>query len=172
MEQAPSTAKSIESFMKEFVMKKNDVPPISGKPTLTKVNSLLDVVDQNLINMNDDRDTIYGKLHLVTNTSQLVGRRHNKLCRQLVKEDCQRTLHQQQHVNDIIASPGTTKINNTGWMTKMYKKQARSSSSQSSMRSTWNHYANQDLSKKEKPFTNSWIFSLINFKQHQKNKQQ
>ena len=48
-EQAPPTAKSIESFMKEFVMKKNDVPPISGKPTFTEVKPLLDAVDKALL---------------------------------------------------------------------------------------------------------------------------
>ena len=42
---------------------------ISGKPTFTKVKPLLDAVDKNLINMKYDRDTIYEKLHLVTNTS-------------------------------------------------------------------------------------------------------
>ena len=73
MKQAPSTAKSIKSFIDEFVAKKNDVPPISGKPSSTTCKPLLDAVDENLINMKDDRDPIYGKLHTVTNTSQLVG---------------------------------------------------------------------------------------------------
>ena len=39
--------------------------------------------------------------------------------------------HQQQHGNNIISSPGSTKINNTGWMIKMLKKHARSSLYQS-----------------------------------------
>ena len=59
--------------MKELVAKKNDLEAISWTPTFTKVKTLLDALDKNLINMNDDRDPIYVKLHLVTNTSQLVG---------------------------------------------------------------------------------------------------
>ena len=33
----------------------------------------MDAVDKNLINMEDDRDPIYGKLRIVSNTSQLVN---------------------------------------------------------------------------------------------------
>ena len=73
MEQVPPTAKLIESFMNEFVMKKNDIPKIRRKPTFTSVKPLLDAVDKNLINIKDDCNAIYGKLHLFTNTSQLVG---------------------------------------------------------------------------------------------------
>ena len=58
--------------MYEFVIKKNNVPPISGKPTFTTCKSLMDAINKNLINMKDDRDPIYGKLHTVSNTSQLV----------------------------------------------------------------------------------------------------
>ena len=73
MEQTPPTSKSIKSFMDKFVMKTNIAPPISGKPTFTTCKPLMDTVDKNLINMNTDHDPIYGKLHTVTNTSQLVN---------------------------------------------------------------------------------------------------
>ena len=73
MEQAPPTAKPIESYMQEFVVKKNDVPAISGEPTFTTAKPLLNAVDKNIINMKNDRDPFYGKLHTVTNTSHLVG---------------------------------------------------------------------------------------------------
>ena len=95
MEQAPPTAKTIVSFMKEFVVKNNDVPPISGKPTFTTCKPLLDAVDKNRITMKDDRDPIYGKLHTVTNTSQLVEDWHNKWCHLLIKEDRRHMLLQQ-----------------------------------------------------------------------------
>ena len=73
MEQTPPIAKLIKSFMDEFVMKKNDVPPISEIPTFTTYKPLIDTVNKNLINMKDDRDPIYGKLHIVSNKSQLVN---------------------------------------------------------------------------------------------------
>ena len=73
MDQPSPTAKSIKSFMDEFVMKKNDVPPMSGKPTFTTCKLLMDAVNKNLINMKDNRDQIYGKLHTVTSTIQLVN---------------------------------------------------------------------------------------------------
>ena len=53
MEQTPPTAKSIESSMKELVVKKNGLEPISGTPTFTKVKPLLDALNKNLINMNE-----------------------------------------------------------------------------------------------------------------------
>ena len=33
----------------------------------------MDAIDKNLLNMNNERDPIYGKLHTVSNTSQLLG---------------------------------------------------------------------------------------------------
>ena len=33
----------------------------------------MDANNKNLINMDDERDPIYGKLHIVSNTSQLLG---------------------------------------------------------------------------------------------------
>ena len=65
--------KLIKSFMDGFVTKKNDIPPVSEKPTFTLCKPLMDAFDKNLINMEDDRDPIYGKLHLVSNTSQLLN---------------------------------------------------------------------------------------------------
>ena len=49
---------------------------------------MLDAVDENLIGMYDERNLLYGKLHLVLNTSQLQGEpHHNKLCHQLIKDN-------------------------------------------------------------------------------------
>ena len=73
MENIPITGKSIKEYTDEFEVKKNDVSKIMGKPTYTTVKPVLDAVDKNLIGMLDDRDNIYGKLHLVSNTSQLAG---------------------------------------------------------------------------------------------------
>ena len=67
MEHIPPTGKSVKECMEQFVMKKNDMPTIVGKPTYTTVKPVLDAVDKNLIGMLDDRDNIYGKLHLVSN---------------------------------------------------------------------------------------------------------
>ena len=58
MEQNPPTAKLIELYMKELVVKKNDLEPISGTPTYSNIKPLLDTIDKNLINMNDDRNII------------------------------------------------------------------------------------------------------------------
>ena len=52
-------------------MKKNDIGVICGKPTFTLVQPLINAVKKNLITMLDDRDPIYGKLHLLEDTSQL-----------------------------------------------------------------------------------------------------
>ena len=54
-------------------MKENDIPAIRGKPTFTSCKPLMDAIHKNPINMNDERDPIYGKLHTVSNTSQLPG---------------------------------------------------------------------------------------------------
>ena len=55
MEHIPPKGKSVEAYTEDFVMKKNDVPKISGKPTFTTVKPLLDAVDRNLIGMLDDK---------------------------------------------------------------------------------------------------------------------
>mmetsp|Transcript_48965 Transcript_48965/g.55453 ORF Transcript_48965/g.55453 Transcript_48965/m.55453 type:complete len:98 (+) Transcript_48965:267-560(+) len=73
MKSIPTTRKSIKEYTDEFEVKKNDVPKVIGKPTYTTVKPVLDAVDKNLIGMKDDRDDIYGKLHLVSDTSQLQG---------------------------------------------------------------------------------------------------
>ena len=73
MDQPPPTPTSIKSFMNEMIMKKNDISTIRRKPTFTSCKPLIDAVDKNLINMDNERDPIYGKLHTVSNTSQLPG---------------------------------------------------------------------------------------------------
>ena len=44
----------------------------SVENNLHKGKDIVDTAYKNLINMKDDRDPIYGKLHTVKNTSQLV----------------------------------------------------------------------------------------------------
>ena len=73
METIPTTGKSVEAYTDEFGVKKNEVPNIMGKPTYTTVKPVLDMVDKILIGMYDERDLLYGKLHLVSNRSQLQG---------------------------------------------------------------------------------------------------
>ena len=54
-------------------MKKNDSPPIHRKPTFMLCQPLIDTIDKNLIRMKNYRDLVYGKLHLIEDTSRLAG---------------------------------------------------------------------------------------------------
>ena len=69
------TAKGVtpEDYTKLFKIKKNDVQRIVGKPTYATVKPILDAVEINLINMNDQRDAIWGKLHILEDTSILAN---------------------------------------------------------------------------------------------------
>ena len=71
MDAPPPIMKSIKEFMDEIPMKKNDISAICGKPTFILCQPLMDDINKNLINMKDDRNLIYGKLHCIENTSQL-----------------------------------------------------------------------------------------------------
>ena len=73
MEYILPTGRSVKEYVEQFATKKNYVPKIIVKATYTTVKSVLDAVDKNIISMLDDRDNIYGKLHLVSNTSHLAG---------------------------------------------------------------------------------------------------
>ena len=73
MEHIPPKGTTSEEFTDQFVVKKNDVQSIRGKPTYTSCKPILDAVEMNLINMLDPRDNIWGKLHLVANTQQMQG---------------------------------------------------------------------------------------------------
>ena len=73
LELIPTIGKSIKSFTVEFVVKKNDVPKIMGKSTFTTVKSLLEAIGKNPIGMYNPRNPLYGKMHLINNTSQLGG---------------------------------------------------------------------------------------------------
>ena len=73
MEHIPPKGTTSEEFTKQFVVKKNDVQSIRGKPTYTSCKPILDAAEINLINMLDPRDNIWGKLHLVANTQQMQG---------------------------------------------------------------------------------------------------
>ena len=73
MEYIPPKGKTLEEFTEQFVVKKNDVPSIRGKPTYSSCKPVLDAVEMNLINMLDPRDNIWGKLHLVANTHHMQG---------------------------------------------------------------------------------------------------
>ena len=64
---------SVKQYEELFPLKKNDIGVICGKPTFTLLQPLHDALEKNLIAMPDERDTIYGKLHLLEDTSQLAG---------------------------------------------------------------------------------------------------
>ena len=73
MDAPPRTPMSIKQYEELFTLKKNDIGVICGKPTFTKLQPLHDAVEKNLIAIYDDRDPIYGKLHILEDTSQLPG---------------------------------------------------------------------------------------------------
>ena len=53
--------KTIKSFMDRFVTKKNDIPPVCGKPTFTLCKPLMDDIDKNLIYIENDSNPICKK---------------------------------------------------------------------------------------------------------------
>ena len=69
LEPIPTTGKSIKSYTDEFVVKKNDIPKIMGKLTFTTMKPLLEGIVKNLISMYDPKNPLYGKLHLIDDTS-------------------------------------------------------------------------------------------------------
>ena len=71
LETVPTAGKSIKSITDDFVLGKNDVPKVLGKPSFTAAKPVMDAVETNLIAMTDRRDTQYGKLHLIEDTSLL-----------------------------------------------------------------------------------------------------
>jgi len=73
MEHVQAKGVTPEDYTKNFKIKKNDVPRITGKPTYATVKPILDAVETNLINMNDQRDPFWGKLHILQDTSGLVN---------------------------------------------------------------------------------------------------
>ena len=64
---------SVKQYEELFQLKKNDIGVIRGKPTFTLLQPLQDAIEKNLIAMFDDRDPVYGKLHILEDTSQLAG---------------------------------------------------------------------------------------------------
>ena len=73
MEHIPPKGKSVEEYTEKFVVKKDDVLGIRGKPNYSSCKPVLDQVEMNLINMLDPRDNIWGKLHTVSSISQMPG---------------------------------------------------------------------------------------------------
>ena len=71
MDTTPLIPKSIKEFMDQMQVKKNDILTIRGRPTFTLCQPLIDTVEKNLINMRNNQDVIYGKLHCLEDTSQL-----------------------------------------------------------------------------------------------------
>ena len=57
-----------DEYLKQFVVKKNDIPKIEGKPIYTAVKPVRDAIEINLLNLADSRDPILGELHLIQNT--------------------------------------------------------------------------------------------------------
>ena len=73
MEHVRAKGNSAKEFANEFKVKKNDIQRIIGRPTYASIKPLIDAVETNLINMDDLRDPIWGKLHLIQNTAQLAN---------------------------------------------------------------------------------------------------
>ena len=71
MEHVRAKGNSPEEFASLFKVKRNDVPRIIGKPIFTVVKPILDAVKVNLINMGDDRNLIWRKLHITENARLL-----------------------------------------------------------------------------------------------------
>ena len=61
MEHITPTGKSVEEYIKQFVVKKHNVQNNIEDPTNTTVQPMLDTVNKNLIGMLDDRDNMYRK---------------------------------------------------------------------------------------------------------------
>ena len=64
---------SVKQYEEAFPLKKNDIGVICGKPTFTLLQPMHDSLEKNLIVMYDDRNPVYGKLHILEDTSQLAG---------------------------------------------------------------------------------------------------
>ena len=73
MEHVQAKGVTPEDYTKQFKIKKNDVQRIVGKPTYASVKLILDAVEMNLVNMNDQRDAVWGKLHILEDTSILAN---------------------------------------------------------------------------------------------------
>ena len=73
MEHVQAKGVTPEDYTKQFKIKMNDVPRIIGKPTYATIRPILDAVEMNLINMNDQQDPIWGKLHILQDTSGLAN---------------------------------------------------------------------------------------------------
>ena len=73
MEHVQAKGVTPEDYTKQFKIKKNDVQRIVGKPTYATVKPILDAVEMNLINMDDQRDAVWGKLHILEDTSILAN---------------------------------------------------------------------------------------------------
>ena len=71
MEHVQAKGVTPEDYTKQFKIKKNDVPRIIGKPTYATVKQILDAVEMISINMNDQQNPIWGKLHILQDTSIL-----------------------------------------------------------------------------------------------------
>jgi len=61
-----------EQYANEFKVKQTEVPKIQGVPTYSTIKPIQNAVEVNLINMHNNRDPTYGKLHLITNTALAV----------------------------------------------------------------------------------------------------
>ena len=172
MDQPPTTLRSIKSFMDEMIMKKNELPAISGKPTFTSCKPLMDVINKNLINMDNECNPIYGKLHTVSNTSQPPG----GPALQVVPST------NQGRLTPYVAPTTTQERHN--YITRHYENQLY-----------WLEDMNAEeacnkliilvinavyleplweprFETKEKPSATSWIYSSMNFNRHLKNEQQ
>ena len=74
MKHVQAKGSTIEEFTSEFKVKKNEVQRVIGRPTYLSLKPLIDAVETNLINMDDLRDPIWGKLHMIQIIAQSANR--------------------------------------------------------------------------------------------------
>ena len=62
-----------DDYTEQFKVKRNNIQRMEGKPPYAMVKLVLNAVKMNLINMDDQQDAVWGKLHIIQNTSLLAN---------------------------------------------------------------------------------------------------
>ena len=60
--------KTVEDYINEFPIQKEEVEAVHGRPTFTKCHRVIEAVKTNLIAIDDVRSPVVGKLHLAMST--------------------------------------------------------------------------------------------------------
>ena len=147
------------------------MPRIMGKPNYLSCKPVLDVVEMNLINMLDPRDNIWGKLHLVDNTHQMQGGPPQQIVwstnqGQQLPYIAPTTLRERQ--NYLI----TYHQNQGYWLDDQAAKELLKEFIISRVDEVYLEALYQPrIRYKGKCFDNSWMYSSVIFKQHQKKEQ-